>query len=39
MNDSTSPDYLEVVHEKISFWDMTIYDTFIYMPESLFGPQ
>jgi len=31
------PDYLEVVHETIDFWDPALYDTFIYLPESLFG--
>lgn len=29
---------LEVVHETIFFWDMALFDEFIYLPGSLFGP-
>jgi len=33
------PNELEVVHETMDFWDVTtLFDTFIYLPESLFGP-
>jgi hypothetical protein len=32
------PAFLEVVHETIDFWDPVLYETFIYLPESLFGP-
>jgi len=33
------PAAFEVVHETMDFWDrQTLFDTFIYLPESIFGP-
>jgi hypothetical protein len=33
------PAAFEVVHETIDFWAQeTLFDTFIYLPESIFGP-
>jgi len=34
------PAAFEVVHETMNFWDQqTLFETFIYLPESLFGPE
>jgi len=32
------PMHLEVVHETMDFWAPSLYERFIYLPESIFGP-